>query len=164
MARIRPTHGPFSFMRPLLPFPARTGRPRADDRRTLAGSASVLIAGGRWQELPAARAAARRCDDGGDDEAGFELASLLMLWKFLVEDTGTCAANSTDYAWASPARPRTLNTQDRSRRRRMRRRNMERRSGKATVPQCWPHRSSSAYSPSAQRVTTSGCPGWERWP
>jgi hypothetical protein len=35
-----------------LTAPARTGRPQADDRRTIAGILYVLITGGRWQDLP----------------------------------------------------------------------------------------------------------------
>jgi transposase len=37
---------------PLLPPPARTGRPRADDRSTIEGILYILITGGRWQVLP----------------------------------------------------------------------------------------------------------------
>jgi hypothetical protein len=35
-----------------LPPPAQTGRPRADDRRTIEGILYVLITGCRWQDLP----------------------------------------------------------------------------------------------------------------
>jgi transposase len=41
-------------MEPLLPLPARTGRPRADDRRTIEGILHILITGSRWQDLPPA--------------------------------------------------------------------------------------------------------------
>ncbi|HEV2457387.1 MAG TPA: IS5 family transposase, partial [Ktedonobacterales bacterium] len=44
----------WAFIRPLLPPPARTGRPRADDRRTSEGILYVLITGCRWQDLPRA--------------------------------------------------------------------------------------------------------------
>jgi transposase len=37
---------------PLLPPPARTGRPRADDRRSIEGILYVLVTGCRWQDLP----------------------------------------------------------------------------------------------------------------
>lgn len=37
---------------PLLPTPARTGRPRADDRRTLEGILFVLRNSCRWHDLP----------------------------------------------------------------------------------------------------------------
>lgn len=37
---------------PLLPAPAKTGRPRADDRRTLEAILYVLRTGCRWQDLP----------------------------------------------------------------------------------------------------------------
>jgi len=42
----------WAFIRPLLPPPARTGRPRVDDRRTVDGILYVLITGCRWQDLP----------------------------------------------------------------------------------------------------------------
>lgn len=40
------------FYSPLVATPARTGRPRADDRRTIEGILYVLITGCRWQDLP----------------------------------------------------------------------------------------------------------------
>ena len=40
------------FIEPLLPPSARTGRPRADDRRTIEGILYVLTTGCRWQDLP----------------------------------------------------------------------------------------------------------------
>ena len=40
------------FILAFLPPPARTGRPRADDRRTIEGILYVLITGCRWQDLP----------------------------------------------------------------------------------------------------------------
>lgn len=52
MSRIRLTDGQWAFIRPLLPPPARTGRPRADDRRTIEGILYVLTTGCRWQDLP----------------------------------------------------------------------------------------------------------------
>lgn len=44
--------GQWAFIQPLLPPHARTGRPRADDRRTIDGILYVLTTGGRWQDLP----------------------------------------------------------------------------------------------------------------
>jgi len=41
-----------AFITPLLPPPARTGRPRADDRQTIEGILSILFTGCRWQDLP----------------------------------------------------------------------------------------------------------------
>src|SRR5258708_28155795 len=52
MARIHLTDRQWVFIQPLLPPPARTGRPRADDRRTIEGVLYVLITGCRWQDLP----------------------------------------------------------------------------------------------------------------
>jgi len=40
------------FIQPLLPSPARTGRPRLNDRRTTEGILNILITGCRWQDLP----------------------------------------------------------------------------------------------------------------
>ena len=42
----------WALIQPLLPPSARTGRPRADDRRTLDGILYVLANGCRWQDLP----------------------------------------------------------------------------------------------------------------
>ncbi len=39
-------------VKPLLPPPAPTGRPRADDRRTIDGVRFVLSQGCRWRDLP----------------------------------------------------------------------------------------------------------------
>src|SRR5215472_12779617 len=52
MGRIHLTNRQWAFIRPLLPPPARTGRPRADDRRTIDGILFILITGCRWQDLP----------------------------------------------------------------------------------------------------------------
>lgn len=52
MARTHLTDRQWAFIQPLLPPPARTGRPRADDRRTIEGILSILITGCRWQDLP----------------------------------------------------------------------------------------------------------------
>ena len=52
MSRIRFTDRQWAFIQPLLPSPAHTGRPRADDRRTVEGILYVLITGCRWQDLP----------------------------------------------------------------------------------------------------------------
>ena len=43
----------WALIAPLLPPPARTGRPRADDRQTLDAILFVLRTGCRWQDLPA---------------------------------------------------------------------------------------------------------------
>ncbi|HEV8192440.1 MAG TPA: IS5 family transposase [Ktedonobacterales bacterium] len=52
MSRIHLTDKQWAFIHALLPPPARTGRPRADDRRTIEGILFVLITGCRWQDLP----------------------------------------------------------------------------------------------------------------
>ena len=52
MSRIRFTERQWAFIQPLLPPPARTGRPRANDRRTIEGILYILITGCRWQDLP----------------------------------------------------------------------------------------------------------------
>jgi transposase len=52
MASVHLTDEQWAFIQPLLPPSARTGRPRADDRRTVEGICSVLITGCRWQDLP----------------------------------------------------------------------------------------------------------------
>ena len=52
MARIHRTDTQWTFIQPLLPPPARTGRPRANDRRTIEGIVYILTTGCRWQDLP----------------------------------------------------------------------------------------------------------------
>src|SRR5215470_3893888 len=52
MSKMCLTDRQWVFIRPFLPPPARTGRPRADDRRTIDGILNVLITGCRWQDLP----------------------------------------------------------------------------------------------------------------
>jgi transposase len=52
MATVHLTREQWAFIQPLLPPPACTGRPRADDRRTVEGMLYVLITGCRWQDLP----------------------------------------------------------------------------------------------------------------
>jgi transposase len=52
MSRIHLTDRQWAFMQPLLLPPAHTGRPRANDRRTIEGILYVLITGCRWQDLP----------------------------------------------------------------------------------------------------------------
>lgn len=46
------TDAQWEAIRPLLPAPARTGRPRAHDRRTLEGILYVLRNGCRWHDMP----------------------------------------------------------------------------------------------------------------
>jgi transposase len=52
MATVHLTDKQWGVIQPLLPPPAWTGRPRADDRRTVEGILYVLITGCRWQDLP----------------------------------------------------------------------------------------------------------------
>src|SRR5258706_4189446 len=52
MSRIGLTDGQWAFIYPLLPPPARTGRPRADDRQTIEDILYDLITDCRWQDLP----------------------------------------------------------------------------------------------------------------
>src|SRR5262249_10076417 len=52
MGRIHLTDRQWAFIRSLLPPPARIGRPRADDRRTIEGILCMLITGCRWPDLP----------------------------------------------------------------------------------------------------------------
>src|SRR5262249_3049308 len=52
MATMHLTDRQWAFIQPFLSPPARTGRPRADDRRTVEGILYVLITGCRWRDLP----------------------------------------------------------------------------------------------------------------
>lgn len=45
----------WSFLEPLLPPRAKTGRPRSNDRQTLNGILYVLSTGCRWEDLPPER-------------------------------------------------------------------------------------------------------------
>jgi len=42
----------WEFIKPLLPLPASTGRPRADDRRTVNAIIYVLTTGCKWEDIP----------------------------------------------------------------------------------------------------------------
>jgi len=42
----------WKFIGPYLPTPAPTGRPRADDRKTINGILFVLITGCKWADMP----------------------------------------------------------------------------------------------------------------
>jgi transposase len=42
----------WGFIEPLLPPKAETGRPRADDRKTINGILYVLVTGCRWMDMP----------------------------------------------------------------------------------------------------------------
>ena len=42
----------WEFVKPLLPPKAPTGRPRADDRRTVNAILYVLITGCKWEDMP----------------------------------------------------------------------------------------------------------------
>ena len=55
------TDGQWAVIAPLLPPKARTGRPRADDRRTLNGILWVLRTGARWADLPRRYGAPSTC-------------------------------------------------------------------------------------------------------
>src|SRR5215216_2043112 len=55
------TEDQWTLIQPLLPPPARRGRPRADDRRTLNGILWVLRTGARWADLPRRYGASSTC-------------------------------------------------------------------------------------------------------
>jgi putative transposase len=42
----------WQYLRRLVPRPARTGRPRADEREVLNGILYVLHTGSRWEDMP----------------------------------------------------------------------------------------------------------------
>jgi transposase len=54
MSKTQLSDSEWAFIRPLLPALARTGRPRANDRRTIESILYILITGSRWQDLPRA--------------------------------------------------------------------------------------------------------------
>jgi transposase len=55
------TDAQWNWIRPVLPLPARRGRPRVDDRRTINGILWVLRTGARWADLPRQYGAASTC-------------------------------------------------------------------------------------------------------
>jgi transposase len=52
MADVHFTDRQWAFIQPFLRPPDRTGRPRAEDRRTVEGILYVFITGCRWKDLP----------------------------------------------------------------------------------------------------------------
>ena len=46
------TDGQWHYLQRLIPRPARTGRPRADEREVLNGILYVLHTGCRWEDMP----------------------------------------------------------------------------------------------------------------
>jgi transposase len=54
MRRLHLTDSHWAFIQPLVPPPAPTGRPRADDRRSIEGMVYLRSSGSRWQALPRA--------------------------------------------------------------------------------------------------------------
>jgi transposase len=52
MKHLKFTDAQWAILQPLLPSRSRTGRPRADDRRTLEAILYVLKTGCRWRDLP----------------------------------------------------------------------------------------------------------------
>ena len=52
MGKVGFAGGQWAVIQPLLPAPARTGRPRADDRKTFEGILHALRSGSRRQDLP----------------------------------------------------------------------------------------------------------------
>ena len=46
------TNKQWSTIAPYLPKPAKTGRPRCDDRTTINGILFVLTTGCRWEDMP----------------------------------------------------------------------------------------------------------------
>ena len=46
------TDSQWNMMEPHIPKPAKTGRPRSDDRKTVNGIIYVLTTGCRWNDMP----------------------------------------------------------------------------------------------------------------
>jgi transposase len=53
----------WEYIKPLLPPKAWTGRPRADDRKTLNGILWVLRTGARWADVPREYGASSTCHE-----------------------------------------------------------------------------------------------------
>ena len=72
----------WGFIEPLLPPRAKTGRPRADDRKTVNGILYVLITGCRWMDTPlrygSYKTAWRRLKDWSREGAWSRILEALM--------------------------------------------------------------------------------------
>lgn len=74
----------WALIQPLLPPPARTGRPRADDRKTTNGILYVLKTGCRWEDLPPERYGSsvtcwRRFNQWREDRVWEKIGRILLL-------------------------------------------------------------------------------------
>ena len=58
------TDAQWHYLQWLLPRPARTGRPRADEREVLNGILYVLHTGCRWEDMPHQIHASPKCVPG----------------------------------------------------------------------------------------------------
>lgn len=110
------TDAQWAALAPLLPPPARTGRPRADDRRTLNGILQVLTTGCRWQDLPAQYGSPVTCwrrlhtwqADGTWDRIWHAFLKMLdkqkrLDWQRAVLDSSTVPAKKGGGPSATPA-------------------------------------------------------------
>ena len=57
------TEAQWSYIQPLLPPKAKTGRPRVEDRKTINGILWVLRTGARWADLPERYGASSTCHE-----------------------------------------------------------------------------------------------------
>jgi len=78
------TNQEWALIQPLLPLPAPTGRPRADDRKIINGILYVLRTGCRWEDLPPERYGSsitcwRRFDQWRQDRTWDKLSHILLL-------------------------------------------------------------------------------------
>lgn len=74
----------WAFIQPILPSPAPTGRPRANDRKTINGILYVLRTGCRWEDIPPERYGSgktcwQRFNQWRKDGVWQKIASLLLL-------------------------------------------------------------------------------------
>ena len=78
------TNQEWALIQPLLPPRAPTGRPRADDRKTINGILYVLKTGCRWEDLPPERYGSsttcwRRFDQWRKDRVWEKIGRILLL-------------------------------------------------------------------------------------
>ena len=68
--------GQWEFIEPLLPPQPMTGRPRADDRRTINGILYVLVTGCKWGDMPRKYGAPVTCMEGAEEMGGGRIQDL----------------------------------------------------------------------------------------
>ena len=116
------TDAQWSYIEPLLPPKARTGRPRAEDRKTIDGILWVLRTGARWADLPEKYGASSTCHErlqnwqriGVWERIWRGLLAAMdeqekLNWSRAFLDGAFIPAKKGERRWVSPVREKVLN-------------------------------------------------------